>query len=85
MYLLELRPSLLESCLAAGVLFVLYVISLYLYRLLLHPLRKYPGPKLAAVSNWYEFYYDVIQEGAFTFHIQDLHKQYGLTSLFCPL
>ena len=37
----------------------------------------YPGPKLAAVSNSYEFYYDVIQEGRFTFHIQELHEKYG--------
>lgn len=59
----------------------LYIAALYLYRLDLHPLAGYPGPKLAAVSNWYEFYYDVIQQGAFTAHIQELHKQYGERSL----
>jgi hypothetical protein len=48
-----------------------------IYRLFLHPLAKYPGPKLAALSNAYEFYYDVLLQGQFTFHIQELHKIYG--------
>lgn len=74
---LQYSLSLIESCLAAITLLFLYVASLYLYRLVLHPLAKYPGPKLAAATNWYEFYYDVIKQGGFTHHIQDLHKQYG--------
>ena len=57
--------------------FATYVVLLYLYRLTLHPLAKFPGPKLAAISNWYEFYYDVMLHGKFTEHIQKLHKQYG--------
>ncbi|KEF57549.1 uncharacterized protein A1O9_05466 [Exophiala aquamarina CBS 119918] len=35
------------------------------------------GPKLAGLTRWYEFYYEVIRQGNFTFHIQDLHKRYG--------
>lgn len=42
-----------------------------------HPLAHFPGPKLAALSKWYEFYYDVVLKGQFTFQIQDLHKKYG--------
>ncbi|KMU83638.1 CND11p [Coccidioides immitis H538.4] len=42
------------------------------------PLARFPGPRLAALTNWYEFYYDVILQGKFTEHIQDLHKQYGM-------
>ncbi|KAF1982274.1 cytochrome P450 [Aulographum hederae CBS 113979] len=71
------RPSLLIACAAAILASVLYVFALYVYRLLFHPLAKYPGPKLAAMTNWYEFYYDVILQGSFTSHIQHLHKQYG--------
>ena len=59
-------------------LITIYLASIYLYRLIFHPLAKYPGPKLAAISNWYEFYYDVIQQGSFTMHIQELHKTYGM-------
>jgi hypothetical protein len=56
---------------------ILYLSSLCIYRLFLHPLAKLPGPKLAALSNYYEFYHDVVQQGQFTFHIQDLHRRYG--------
>lgn len=46
-------------------------------RLYFHPLAHIPGPKLAALTWWYEFYFDVIQPGQYVFHIQELHKQYG--------
>ena len=54
-----------------------YVISLAVYRLYLSPIAKFPGPKLAALSRWYEFYYEVILRGQFTFHIIELHEKYG--------
>lgn len=43
----------------------------------IHPLSGFPGPKLAAVSRWYEAYYDVVQNGQYTFKILKLHKEYG--------
>jgi hypothetical protein len=51
--------------------------ALIVYRLFVHPLRHIPGPKLAAASLWYEFYFDVILEGRFQFEIQRLHTIYG--------
>lgn len=57
--------------------FVVYITSLTVYRLYFCPLARFPGPKLAALTNWYEFYYDVIREGDFTWQIQKLHKKYG--------
>ena len=69
------------NLLSAAGCFLLYVLGLYAYRLLFHPLAKFPGPKLAAISNWYEFYWDVLQHGKFTEHIQALHKQYGTSTL----
>ncbi|KAI0866422.1 putative cytochrome P450 [Xylaria cubensis] len=59
------------------VLYASYLIGLVYYRLYLSPLAKFPGPKLAAISKWYEFYYDVVKRGQFTFQIQKLHKKYG--------
>lgn len=51
--------------------------SLVFYRLFLHPLAGYPGPKLAAITRCYEGYYDVIQNGQYTFKIKELHQKYG--------
>ena len=55
------------------------------YRLFLSPLAKLPGPKLAALTSWYEFYFDVIQPGKFVWKIKDLHEQYGTCVTPTPL
>jgi hypothetical protein len=54
-----------------------YLIGLAVYRLYLSPIAKCPGPTLAALTKWYEFYYDVILRGKFSDHIKELHKVYG--------
>ncbi|RYP22145.1 hypothetical protein DL767_009119 [Monosporascus sp. MG133] len=54
-----------------------YFATLVIYRLFLHPLARFPGPRLAAISRWYEAYYDVVKNGQYTFKIAELHKQYG--------
>ena len=62
------------------------LVSLVIYRLFFHPLSKVPGPKLAAVSRLYDFYYDCVRGGKFVFKIEELHKQFGkrdtVTSVF---
>ncbi|KAE9397352.1 cytochrome P450 [Gymnopus androsaceus JB14] len=50
---------------------------LTLYRLFFHPLHKYPGPILAAVTDWYEAYYSIIKKGGLVIEIERLHKLYG--------
>lgn len=55
-----------------------YVVSVAIYRLIFHPLGRFPGPKWAAVTGLYEFYWDVIQNGQYTFRIAELHRQYGM-------
>lgn len=51
--------------------------SLAFYRLFLHPLARFPGPKLAGVTRYYEAYYAVVQNGQYTFRIAGMHKKYG--------
>ena len=55
----------------------LYVVGLVVYRIYLSPLANIPGPKLAAATLWYQFYYDVIQAGRYTWKIRELHDIYG--------
>ncbi|KAE8548914.1 hypothetical protein EYB25_009297 [Talaromyces marneffei] len=66
--------SLVATALTIVVGYLSYIV---VARLLLSPLARFPGPKLAALSNWYEFYFDVLQQGQFTAHIQKLHDKYG--------
>ena len=40
-----------------------YVAVLILYRFFLSPLAKIPGPKLAALTYWYECYYGEVVLG----------------------
>ncbi|KAI4231772.1 MAG: hypothetical protein L6R40_007629 [Gallowayella cf. fulva] len=55
----------------------IFQIALVIYRLYLCPVAKFPGPKLAAATFWYEFYFDVIKLGRYAHKIDELHKQYG--------
>ncbi|KAI1412106.1 trichodiene oxygenase [Hypoxylon sp. FL1857] len=56
---------------------VLYFVSLAVYRLFWHPLARFPGPKLAAVTRYVEAYYDLILNGQYTFKIAEMHEKYG--------
>ncbi|KAJ9605728.1 hypothetical protein H2200_009577 [Cladophialophora chaetospira] len=60
----------------AGAL-LLYSVCLAGYRLYLSPIARFPGPKLAALTLWYEFYHDVVRGGQYVFKINELHDQYG--------
>ncbi|TVY80571.1 Cyrochrome P450 monooxygenase [Lachnellula suecica] len=55
----------------------LWLAAILVRRLFFSPLSKFPGPKVAAATGLYEAYYDVIQEGQYTFKIKELHKKYG--------
>lgn len=75
--MLVLRNDTLSLIAVAISVLGLYVLALAVYRLYFHKLAKFPGPKLAALSKWYEFYYEVYHEGRFVFKLQELHKIYG--------
>jgi hypothetical protein len=61
----------------AGAVLFLYGVSRVAYRLYLHPLAKFPGPKLAAATQFYEIYYDIVKKGKFIWEIERMHEVYG--------
>ncbi|KAH8703443.1 putative cytochrome P450 [Talaromyces proteolyticus] len=73
---LNMTPIMTSLSLAL-VFIVSYACFLAIYRLYFHPLAHFPGSKLAAVTNFYEFYYDVIKRGMFVWEIKRMHDLYG--------
>ena len=62
----------------ASVLIALYVLWFVVSRLYFHPLSKFSGPWLAALTRWYEFYHDVIRDGTYVKYYPVLHKKHGM-------
>lgn len=68
---------LLDTLLALTMTSILWLLYLVIQRSFLSPLAVFPGPKLAGLSFWYEFFYDVMYPGRYVFKIKELHKRYG--------
>ena len=56
---------------------VLFLVCKAIYNLYLHPLARFPGPRLAASTKIYEFYYDIVKGGQFFYGIQRIYAVYG--------
>jgi hypothetical protein len=52
---------------------------LVIYRLILHPLARVPGPILAAATGAYEGYFQLAKDGGgrYWIEVERLHKIYG--------
>ncbi len=72
------RSSVGYPLLIAGFLasMVFYWLCIVIYRVALSPLAKFPGPKLAAATGWYEGYFD-IRKANFPAVLEQLHDKYG--------
>ncbi|KAE8371809.1 cytochrome P450 [Aspergillus bertholletiae] len=81
-----LSQDLLSACFEAvahisklhvALVWLAYLLLLAIYRLYLSPLAAFPGPRLAALTMWYQAYYDLCLRGQYFRRIEQLHKQYG--------
>ena len=72
--LVYLRQNLFTSVLGCV---LCYVTGLIISRLFFHPLSRIPGPKLAAISGWYSFYYNFIVDGQYSKSFEALHRRYS--------
>jgi hypothetical protein len=55
---------------------ILYPFAVAIYNLYFSPLAKFPGPKLAAATGWYEAFHD-IWDNDFHEVIEKMHEKYG--------
>ncbi|KAL1594526.1 hypothetical protein SLS60_010286 [Paraconiothyrium brasiliense] len=66
----------LQSFLYAFTASIAYIFLKIIYRLFFHPLRQFPGPKLAAATHLYSAYYDLCTPGLIK-RLPEMHKNYG--------
>lgn len=60
----------------------IYTLSLVIYRLFFHGLSRYPGPKLAAISQaWYSYH---LSKGTLPQQIRAMHIKYGPVVRIAP-
>jgi hypothetical protein len=85
---MEQKPVLPPADITAAAVFqtIAFLVVVWLaYRMLLaaynisplHPLHRFPGPKIAAVSYLYEAYYDWWRVGRYGHEIRHMHERYG--------
>ncbi|KAI3326233.1 cytochrome P450-like protein [Xylariaceae sp. AK1471] len=56
----------------------IFLLTIAVQRLFLSPLSRIPGPKLAALTYYYQSYYEFFpHRGQFLFKCDELHKKYG--------
>ena len=57
--------------------FLIYALITVIHRLYFSSLAGFPGPKIAAATGWYEFYFDIIKRGKYIYEIEKMHHKYG--------
>ncbi|PLN76119.1 hypothetical protein BDW42DRAFT_26739 [Aspergillus taichungensis] len=56
---------------------LLYGVSIATYRLYLSPIAQFPGPLLARLTFFYQFYYDWFYSGQYYLEVEKMHMKYG--------
>lgn len=70
-------PGLSSGFVVCIVLGCLWLGATVAYRLFFSPIAGVPGPRLAALTGWYETYYDCVKQGRFWREIEKMHEEYG--------
>ena len=63
--------------LGSATIFLIYALIIVVHRLYFSPLAGFPGPKIAAATGWYEFYFDIVKRGKYIYEIEKMHHKYG--------
>ena len=68
-----------DVCGLAIVFLLVWYASRLVYNVYFHPLAKFPGPRLAGASRWYEAYFDNLVGcgGQYMNEIDRIHRDYG--------
>ena len=56
---------------------MIYLVLRTIYRLTIHPLAGFPGPRLAALTSMYAGSYDIPYGSSFCKELPGLHEKYG--------
>jgi len=59
--------------------FLLHRTFVIFWRLLFHPLARFPGPRLAAATSLYRTYHEIIRGGEFVNELRRMHTVYGMS------
>lgn len=85
------RLASITSQVSCNIMAVIFILGLLLtagalrlvfqmvYNLYFHPLAKFPGPRWAAATTWYEAYFDIIKGGRYFKEVEAMHERYGKT------
>ncbi|EFQ35390.1 cytochrome P450 [Colletotrichum graminicola M1.001] len=71
------QRSLMDIIYVSSAAALVYWVLLAIYRVYLSPLSRIPGPRLAALTYWYETYYEVYKGGQYFRMIDNMHGKYG--------
>ncbi|GJE84155.1 cytochrome P450 [Phanerochaete sordida] len=61
----------------AALSYVVYNAVMVVYNLHFHPLAKFPGPRWAAASGWWQVYVELLKQESLSKKLLDLHEEYG--------
>ncbi|KAI0791420.1 cytochrome P450 [Abortiporus biennis] len=70
-------PHLFTMFVATIVLVAIWTLASWIYNIYLHPLAKFPGPKLAAMTKLWRAHLELVQQGSLYEKLSQLHSVYG--------